>query len=271
MDDGSVVALIVGAWLAVVVIISFFNVAVRAAWRRWLDRLNDRMANREHQQLLQAHRQMTQPFVEQHKETLLRKRRQLVVADDYGQPIRRNWDKEKRYFLTKIVFAGSDIELPPIGDELLPYIDELLDAHETTSPADTLSPLPSDPKAFEHFCADLLRSKGWTANVTPATGDQGADIVATRLGTTVVIQCKLYSSPVGNKAVQEVVAAQAMHGAQYGCVVSNQSYTNSAKVLASANGVLLLHHDDLVRLDERITTPPPHVDIQNSPPLTSPE
>lgn len=65
-----------------------------------------------------------------------------------------------------------------------------------------------DPLDSERHCAILLENGGWTTRLTPATGDQGADVVAEKEGIRMVVQCKLYSQPVGNKAVQEVFAAK---------------------------------------------------------------
>ena len=81
------------------------------------------------------------------------------------------------------------------------------------------------------------------------TGDQGADLIADTGGRRVVIQCKFHSKPVGNKAVQEAHAAVGYHAGDHAAVVSNASFTRSAKQLAAANGVLLLHHDQLADLD----------------------
>ena len=80
------------------------------------------------------------------------------------------------------------------------------------------------------------------------TGDQGADLIADMGGCRVVIQCKFYSRPVGNKAVQEAHAAIGFHAGDCAAVVSNASFTRAAKQLADANGVLLLHHDQLADL-----------------------
>jgi restriction system protein len=91
------------------------------------------------------------------------------------------------------------------------------------------------PEEFEHYCAAVLREMKWKARVTQASGDQGVDIVADKRGMRIVIQCKKYSKPVGNRAVQEIVAAIA--------------YTPAAEKLAVSNKVLLLHHADLRRID----------------------
>jgi restriction system protein len=105
------------------------------------------------------------------------------------------------------------------------------------------------PEEFEHYCAAVLREMKWDARVTQASNDQGVDIVADKRGVRIVIQCKKYSKPVGNRAVQEIVAAIAHEDAQRGVVVTTSSYTPAAERLAASNEVLLLHHSQLRRMD----------------------
>ena len=105
------------------------------------------------------------------------------------------------------------------------------------------------PYQYEVFCAEELKRHGWEASVTKGSRDQGVDVVASKSGMRVVLQCKLYSQPVGNKAVQEVVAARNFERARFGIVVSNNSYTTPAQTLASANGVYLIHHRELAGLE----------------------
>jgi restriction system protein len=57
---------------------------------------------------------------------------------------------------------------------------------------------------------------------------------------------------VGNKAVQEAVAGRAHYGAQFSGVVSNATFTPSAKQLAASNAVLLLHFSELDGLADRL-------------------
>ena len=105
------------------------------------------------------------------------------------------------------------------------------------------------PGEFEHYCAAVLRDMKWDARVTQASVDQGVDIVAEKRGLRIVIQCKKYSKPVGNYAVQEIVAGIAHEDAQRGVVVTNVAYTAGAKKLAASNNVLLLHYSELHRID----------------------
>ena len=105
------------------------------------------------------------------------------------------------------------------------------------------------PQDYEYFCAEILRRTKWEARVTPASGDQGVDVVAEKRGLRIVVQCKKYSKPVGNHAVQEIVAAIAHEAAQHGVVVTNNRFTAGARRLAASNRILLLHHSDLFKID----------------------
>lgn len=105
------------------------------------------------------------------------------------------------------------------------------------------------PDEFEHYCAALLSRAQWRAQVTPAGADQGVDIVAEKRGQRIVVQCKMYSKPVGNRAVQEIVAGIAHLEAQRGVVVTTVGYTPAAEALAASNRILLLHHSQLHQID----------------------
>lgn len=109
-----------------------------------------------------------------------------------------------------------------------------------------------DPIQFEHYCADLLNSTGWNARVTQASGDQGIDVIAQHGNVKAVFQCKKYSQPVGNAAVQEIIAGKAFEQAHVAAVVTNATYTTSAKQLASTTGVHLLHFSEVPQFAEKL-------------------
>ncbi len=94
---------------------------------------------------------------------------------------------------------------------------------------------------FENYVANLYKRLGYTIEkVTKKSGDQGADVIATKDNYKYVIQAKYYSSHVGNTAVQEIVAAIAMYKANKGIVITNNTFTQSAKELAKANNIELV-------------------------------
>jgi hypothetical protein len=105
------------------------------------------------------------------------------------------------------------------------------------------------PLDFERYCSEFLRVLGWNSQLTKASGDQSADIVAWKGNFKVVCQCKKYSRAVGNKAVQETYAAKQYYSAAAGAVISNATFTRAAIELAKATDVKLLHFSDLLHFN----------------------
>lgn len=104
---------------------------------------------------------------------------------------------------------------------------------------------------FERWCADLLRKNGFTnVNVTPGSGDQGVDVLAEKDGIKYAIQCKCYSSNLGNPPVQEVHTGKQIYHCQIGAVMTNRYFTKGAKDAADATGILLWDRDKLKELIE---------------------
>ena len=85
---------------------------------------------------------------------------------------------------------------------------------------------------FEEVCAEIFRRNGFKVATTKSSGDQGADLVLEGRKERAVVQTKRYKGKVGNWAVQEVLAAKGFYAAQRALVLTNSSYSNSARELA---------------------------------------
>ncbi|MGV7032179.1 restriction endonuclease [Methylobacterium symbioticum] len=187
-----------------------------------------------------------------HARTLALRRRQECFVDAYGNEIRDGWLRECDYFLDRTVLPQLAQAFPDYVEsrraEALAVVEAVA---ETVALPDEAEALPEDGIGYERFCLARLRAAGWRVHPTPASGDQGADIVASRGGSRLVLQCKRYGKPVGNAAVQEAAAARNYWEADAAAVVSNAGFTPAARKLAAATAVLLLHHDDLDDLHEQ--------------------
>ncbi|MBX9931506.1 MAG: restriction endonuclease [Methylobacterium sp.] len=182
-----------------------------------------------------------------HAGILARRRRQECFVDAYGNLICDGWYRERAYFAERTVIR--ELEERGLGteaDRLWPDILAIIEAVAEAACLPDEDDLPEDGIAYERFCVARLLKAGWRAWPTQASGDQGADIVAERDGLRLIIQCKRYGKPVGNAAVQEAAAACRFWSGDHAAVVSNAGFTPSARKLAAATDVLLLHHDDLV-------------------------
>lgn len=100
--------------------------------------------------------------------------------------------------------------------------------------------IPDDGIDFEHWCAARLERHGWSVVVSQASGDQGVDLEASRDGYRVAVQCKRYTQPIGNKAVQEAFTGMKHYNADAACVIGTGGFTRAAIELAATVGVVLL-------------------------------
>lgn len=202
-----------------------------------------------------------------HIDALARRREQLIITDDYGHNDCEQWISEKKRFikniatpyiskkfnsrrgpnfklLLKFIEGPNDTEMPDFTFNMMDYyIDELLSARPKKN--DNTFNAVSNGRDYEHYVSSIFKKHSWNSRVTKGSGDQGADIVATKKTITIVAQCKFYSSPVGNKSVQEIYSAKGYYDGDIACVVTNQSYTKAARSAAGKLGVYLLHHDQI--------------------------
>jgi len=189
--------------------------------------------------------------VVEHERTLLTKRRQTIFTDDYGVEDRSRWNQELCYFIDRVCDPSilafhkercllDETPYVLIGME----IDELLDAGGgSAKPAAYRANMAG--LEFERLVAERLESAGADVRFTPVTGDQGADLIVSHNGETIVVQCKRSASTVGNKAVQEAHAGRTFHDAEHAWVVSDAPFSRAARQLASSLSVRLVDFDQV--------------------------
>jgi restriction system protein len=191
-------------------------------------------------------------IVNTHSRALERKRLQTLGKDDFGNIMSNIWVREINYFIDNVVFRldlnkNERNSLSKHRDKLVSAIYQMVE--ELKSTTDLGINEVSSGVEFEHYCAQQLNRHGWKTQVTQVTGDQGADVVAHKGNRTLLLQCKYYSTPVGNKAVQEAATARMDRKADFAAVVTNSTYTTAAKKLARTTDVLLLHYSELEKID----------------------
>lgn len=137
----------------------------------------------------------------------------------------------------------------------VPYIDSTLSPiDQELARIDTMS---ADGWKFEQYAADILRLIGYSnVTVTTGSGDYGIDILAEREGVTYAIQCKCYSNPVGNKAVQEAFSGKEYYKKMVAVVLTNSTFTSAASKTAAETRVLLW---DRAKLREMILQAKPEL------------
>ena len=104
---------------------------------------------------------------------------------------------------------------------------------------------------FEGFVERLFDEMGYDAWQTKKSGDQGADVIAEKVGEKVAVQAKNKSSKVSNSAIQEVKAALDHYNCNKGIVVSTSEYTQSARDLAGSNNIELWSKQEILNKKQK--------------------
>lgn len=251
------------AWNIVGAIIVFLSPFLSAAWlwrRRRKAKAQEaamRLAvlaeEQEYQQnLLQrrvVERQRLIEAVNQHRGALDRNLARAIRKNDYGAVVQDLTGDALAEFFASIALDGA---LLSFGDAKALVLEQLyVRRREQAAAGFDAGSIPPDGHEFERWVAEALTRFGWKAQVTRGSGDQGLDVIAEKAGRRVGLQCKLYGSPVGNKAVQEAHAGKVYYGVDAVGVLTNASFTPSATALALVTGVKLFSQHDIPDLFEK--------------------
>lgn len=98
---------------------------------------------------------------------------------------------------------------------------------------------------FEQYLAGLLQQLGYTVELTPTTGDYGADLLLFNNGQRIAVQAKCYTGSVGIAAVQEALSGMAYYQCQSAWVVTTGNYTANAIELAKKSNVRMVDSTEL--------------------------
>jgi len=102
--------------------------------------------------------------------------------------------------------------------------------------------------AFEEFLAGLFRAQGYAAELTPTSGDYGADLILSKDGRRIAVQAKRYVGSAGIKAVQEALSGQAYYQCDFAWVITTGVFTTNALALAEKSGVRMIGRSEIGNL-----------------------
>src|SRR5690606_4034024 len=110
-----------------------------------------------------------------------------------------------------------------------------------------------DGQYFEDFIAELFTLIGYSYLKTPASGDQGLDLILYKKTNEagqekIGVQCKRFKSSVSNKAVQEAFAGRHYYDCDRAIVVTPSVFTKSAKNLAEKLNIELMDGHNLNKI-----------------------
>jgi HJR/Mrr/RecB family endonuclease len=101
---------------------------------------------------------------------------------------------------------------------------------------------------FEEFLAGLFRAQGYMAELTPTSGDYGADLILSKDGERIAVQAKRYMGSVGVQAIQEALSGQAYYQCQTAWVITTGTFTTNAAELARKSGVRMVGRSEIGNL-----------------------
>ena len=101
---------------------------------------------------------------------------------------------------------------------------------------------------FEDYLAQLFKSQGYQVEMTPSTGDYGADLILHKDQQRTAVQAKCYTGSVGVTAVQEALSGMAYYRCHSAWVVTTGNYTTNAVELAKQSKVRLFGRNELGKL-----------------------
>ncbi len=105
---------------------------------------------------------------------------------------------------------------------------------------------------FEKYAAHVLSLNGFeNIKFTPASGDHGIDILAVKNDISYAIQCKCYSSNIGNSAIQQAHTGKSIYHKDVAVVLTNQYFTPQAISEANTLNVKLWDRNKLNSLIKR--------------------
>ena len=201
-----------------------------------------------------------------HRFALVQEKRKLTETDIYGNIDSSKW--KNKYdpssgntgltdFYIKVIHKEIDVLTQKELGKTIPYssffkeLDQEIDlisknlslANETNSMSGV---------EYEKHCKEILEQAGWEVEETPATNDQGVDLIACIEDLRVCIQCKCFAKAVGNKAVQEIIAGTKYRNGTHSVVVAKSGFTTLAKQLAESANVILTSDIELAELENRV-------------------
>ena len=100
---------------------------------------------------------------------------------------------------------------------------------------------------FEQRLAVLFRDQGYRVELTPRSGDYGADLIVSNTEVRIIVQAKRSARTIGVKAVQEVASALQFYGGTQAMVITNAQFSPNAYTMAERLKIVLWDRTILIQ------------------------
>lgn len=102
--------------------------------------------------------------------------------------------------------------------------------------------------AFEGYLAAVFRQLGYSVDLTPASGDYGADLILSCNNKRIVVQAKQHSKPAGFDSIKEIHFARTYYSASDAWVIATHGFTQQAADAASTSDIRLIDGEELLSM-----------------------
>jgi len=109
-----------------------------------------------------------------------------------------------------------------------------------------------DGREFERQLGQLFSLQGYRVEFTPATGDQGIDLVIVKDAIKTIVQCKSHLKPVSPSVVRDLYGALVASRAHSAILASTSGFTKGVYNFSKGKRIELLSLQEIIRLSEDV-------------------
>jgi hypothetical protein len=191
-------------------------------------------------------------IIAEHTSELTIRRNQLTRISVNGGVNDRKWIHEVGFFIGQILEpqVGSGLYHFPGCLDTVRNLIEAATVHYLSSRI--CFSLDNSHIPYERLVSHSLSDLGWQTQLIYIGNDDRAAVMAEMRDKRVLIQCRHYASSIGILAIESAEDRRLDREVACAAIVSDGHFTDRARQLASSRAVVLLHHNHLMELEERI-------------------
>lgn len=106
-----------------------------------------------------------------------------------------------------------------------------------------------DGRRFEVELARELTRLGYDVTLTGRAGDGGVDLVLSRAGREVIVQCKAHKNPIGPGPVRDLYGTMIHQSVEEAWLVTTTGFSQAARDFANGKRIRLLRVGELLKAD----------------------
>ena len=105
---------------------------------------------------------------------------------------------------------------------------------------------------FERELGTLYEQFGYQVASTPASGDEGVDLILIKDGKKTVVQCKAHKAPVGPAIVRELYGSMVAFGADNAILACTGGFTRGVWEFADGKPIELISTNEILHLANKV-------------------